>query len=205
MNAIALGMNLFLAVLLLAALVMGWRLNIRLRGVRDSQALFVKAVTDLDAATGRAHAGLAELRMATEEAIDLLGGRIVRAKEAADRLDRALSDTEMMARQPVAARQPAREPIAAPPSAPAQQQQVPQHALATERAALSRPFDRIVADRTPRADALAPTSLRGLLDLAEGRGLTPPTAPVQTRTSFPAPRPATSFVDDDLFVGGGLR
>jgi hypothetical protein len=159
MNAIALGMNLFLAVLLLAALAMGWRLERRLRGVRDSQAMFVKAVADLDAATGRAHAGLAELRAATDEAIDLLGGRIVRAKEAAERLDRSLGEAERLT-----------GPRPAPAAAP------------------QRPVQYGARD-----EALAPTSLRGLLDLAEGRPAVP----------RPAPR-ARPMADEDLFVGGGL-
>jgi hypothetical protein len=159
MNAIALGMNLFLAALLLAALAMGWRLERRLRGVRDSQAMFVKAVADLDRATGRAHAGLAELRAATDEAIDLLGGRIVRAKEAAERLDRSLDEAERLT-----VRRPAPPAAAAPES------------------------------RARDAAALAPTSLRGLLDLAEGRPAPP----------RPAARPRP-MADDDLFVGGGLR
>jgi hypothetical protein len=181
MNAIALGMNLFLAVLLLAALAMGWRLERRLRGVRESQALFVKAVSDLDQATGRAHAGLAELREATDEAIDLLGGRIVRAKEAADRLDRALDEAEAVL---------ARRPEPAQPAAPA-----------------------------PRREAIAPTDLRGLLELAERAqariaAQPHPQPPLQASPAArPAPQPerraplsaAWPVLDDDLFVGGGLR
>jgi hypothetical protein len=167
MNAIALGMNLFLAVLLLAALGMGWRLERRLRSVRDSQAMFVKAVSDLDAATGRAHAGLSELRAATDEAIDLLGGRIVRAREAAERLDRGLAEAEALTARRAA---PQSASMAAPMASP---------------------------ERRARDEALAPTSLRGLLDLAEG-----------TRPALRAPAPAARprpMADDDLFVGGGLR
>ncbi len=189
MNYVALGLNIFLAVLLLAALAMGWRLERKLRGVRDSQGLFIKAVADLDKATGRAHAGLAELRAATDEAIDLLGGRIVRAKEAADRLDRSLAEAET-----IAARRPA-APVAAP--AP-----------------------RSTAEpRGIREDAVSPTNLRGLLELAEraqaaieahsrqeilARQAAPalrPTAPVQRPPLAARQRP---MLDDDLFVGGGV-
>jgi hypothetical protein len=181
MNYVALGLNIFLAVLLLAALAMGWRLERKLRGVRDSQSMFIKAVKDLDTATGRAHAGLAELRAATDEAIDLLGGRIVRAKEAADRLDRSLVDAEgLIARRP--------ETVAAAPAA--------------------RPT---AEPRGIRDDAVSPTNLRGLLELAERAqaAIAAQARPVQTRPSLAqrpvqATRPRPMTVDDDLFVGGGL-
>jgi len=185
MNYVALGLNIFLAVLLLAALAMGWRLERKLRGVRESQGLFIKAVADLDKATGRAHAGLAELRAATDEAIDLLGGRIVRAKEAADRLDRSLAEAEA-----IPARRPA--PVAA-----------------------ATPTPRPTAEpRGIRDDAVSPTNLRGLLELAERAqaaieaqarqqaATIRPTAPVQRQPLAARPRPMT--LDDDLFVGGGL-
>jgi hypothetical protein len=185
MNYVALGLKIFLAVLLLAALAMGWRLERKLRGVRDSQSMFIKAVKDLDTATGRAHAGLAELRAATDEAIDLLGGRIVRAKEAADRLDRSLVDAEG-----IVARRSTAPPAPAPTAEP----------------------------RGIREDAVSPTNLRGLLELAERAqaAIAAQARPVQSRpglTQRPvaaampreaAPRPRAMTLDDDLFVGGGL-
>ena len=119
MSVVALAMNGFLAVLLVAALIMGFRLERRLRGVRDSHAVFAKAVADLDAATMRAATGLAELRAATDEAIDLLGGRIARAKEAGDRLDRTLAEADKLGRRPLvssefrsSAQKPAESPAA---------------------------------------------------------------------------------------------
>ena len=80
MSPIALIINLFLAMLLLAALVVGVSLNKRLKALKDGQAGFANAVADLDRAAARAHAGLAELRAATDEALDLLGGRITKAR-----------------------------------------------------------------------------------------------------------------------------
>lgn len=112
MSLIALGMNLLLAALLLAALGLGWRLDRRLRAVRDSQAAFAKAAAELDSAAARARAGLAELRAAGDEAVDLLGGRIARAREAADRLDKSLARAEAMpVRAPAPSRVPADEAL----------------------------------------------------------------------------------------------
>ena len=54
MSAIAIGMNLMLAGLLTVALVMGYRLNARLKALRESHEGFARAVADLDAAASRA-------------------------------------------------------------------------------------------------------------------------------------------------------
>src|SRR5690606_30498784 len=88
MSPIAIGMNLMLAVLLLAALAMGWRLNGRLKALRESQAGFAKAVGELNAAAARAEQGLADLRAATNETSDLLEDRIERARNLAAKLER---------------------------------------------------------------------------------------------------------------------
>lgn len=88
MSLIALTLNLLLAGLLLSALIIGIRLEKRLKAVRDGQIEFAKAVAELDAAALKARDGLADLRIATDEATDILGGRIARAREAADRLEK---------------------------------------------------------------------------------------------------------------------
>ena len=106
MSLIAVAMNILLVGLLLAALGLGWRLDRRLRAVRDGQSAFTRAVAELDTAAGRAQAGLAELRAATDEAIELLGGRIVRAREASERLDQSLARAEAMPRPAPAAAAP---------------------------------------------------------------------------------------------------
>jgi len=178
MSIVALGMNVFLAVLMLAALVMGWRLERRLRGVRDSHSIFAKAVADLDGATARAHAGLAELRAATDEAIDLLGGRLARAREAADRLDRSITSAEVLARQQVE-REPAAE---------------------ARRPAVDR---QPVLDRAPvRREAAAPTDLRGLLDLVESARANTGFAPLRAPAARPPMR--SRMVDEELFDDAGV-
>lgn len=90
MSIIAIGMNLMLAGLLTAALLMGYRLNGRLKALRDSHDGFAKAVAELDAAAARAEQGLADLRAATDEAHDALADRIAKARELTARLDRQL-------------------------------------------------------------------------------------------------------------------
>ena len=48
MSVTAIALNGFLAVLLLVALGVGWRLERRLKALRDSHEGFAKAVADLD-------------------------------------------------------------------------------------------------------------------------------------------------------------
>jgi len=91
MSDIALIMNGFLAVLLVGALGMGWRLERRLKALRASHASFAKAVEDLDRAAARAEQGLADLRAATDEAAESLAGRIDRAGSLAARLEELTS------------------------------------------------------------------------------------------------------------------
>ena len=88
MNLIAFGMNLLLAVLLAGALTMGWRLNRRLKALRDSHDGFAKAVRDLNAAAARAEQGLADLRTATDEATDTLADRIEKGRALVLKLER---------------------------------------------------------------------------------------------------------------------
>lgn len=87
MSLVAFAMNGFLAVLLIAALVFGWRLERRLKALRDSHEGFAKAVTELDQAAARAEQGLADLRAATDEAAETLAMRIERAQALAIQLD----------------------------------------------------------------------------------------------------------------------
>jgi hypothetical protein len=87
MSFIALGLNLILAMLLLAALAMGWRLNQRLKLLRQGHDNFARAVADLDRAAARAEQGLAELRTATDDAVDLLSDRITKARTLSGQLD----------------------------------------------------------------------------------------------------------------------
>jgi hypothetical protein len=90
MSAVAIGMNLLLGGLLVAALIMGYRLNARLKALRESHEGFAKAVAELDAAAMRAEQGLADLRAATDEAHDALADRIEKARALTAKLDRQL-------------------------------------------------------------------------------------------------------------------
>jgi hypothetical protein len=92
MSIVAIGMNLLLAGLLGAALVMGWRLNQRLKALRDSHDGFATAVRDLNAAAARAEQGLADLRAATDEATDQLADRIEKGRALASKLERLVAD-----------------------------------------------------------------------------------------------------------------
>ncbi len=128
MNPVTLGMDGLLAVLLLAAVAVGLRLNGKLKVLRESQAGFVKAVGELDLAAGRAEAGLAALRTATQDAHDQLLTRIeaarglsakldegsARAGEAASRLDAAVQGAEVAGRRARIAAVPAVAPEPAP-------------------------------------------------------------------------------------------
>ena len=85
---IAIALNLLLALLLVATLMFGWVLNRRLKALKDSHAGFAEAVNHLDRAAQRAEQGLAELRAATDSAVDLLTSRMLKARELADNLER---------------------------------------------------------------------------------------------------------------------
>ena len=88
MSPISIALNLLLSTLLVAALMFGWVLNRRLKALKDSHAGFADAVANLDRAAQRAETGLADLRSATDQAVDLLSSRILKARDMADNLDR---------------------------------------------------------------------------------------------------------------------
>lgn len=106
MSLIGLAMNLLLAALLLAALVMGWRLNRRLKALRDSHDGFAAAVVDLNTAAARAEQGLADLRAATDEAVDMLGDRIEKGRSLAIKLERLVEHAGVPQRAAVPAPTP---------------------------------------------------------------------------------------------------
>jgi hypothetical protein len=116
MSVAVIGLNLLLVALLIAALAFGWRLERRLKALRDSHDGFARAVADLDAAAARAEQGLADLRAATDEAADSLAGRIETARVLAERLDQGvtasstrLADHAERVAQPAPAPAPVRE------------------------------------------------------------------------------------------------
>jgi hypothetical protein len=123
---ISIGLNLILGVLLFCALVLGLRLERKLRGLRDSHADFAKAVGELDRAAGRTESSLAALRAGTETAKSEVASRIDQARIACQRLEKLVADADKaatrLASQPLAlldrAPPPAR-PVQTPPAAPA--------------------------------------------------------------------------------------
>ncbi|HZZ66969.1 MAG TPA: DUF6468 domain-containing protein [Phenylobacterium sp.] len=111
MSMIGLAMNGLLAVLLLAALTVGLRLNRRLKALRDSHEGFAAAVGELNVAAARAEQGLADLRAATDEAVDLLADRIEKGRVLAMKLERLVEHAGVPQRQAAA---PAPAPAATP-------------------------------------------------------------------------------------------
>ena len=104
-----------LMLLLVAALGYGVRLEKKLSTLRAGQQAFATAVTELNAAAGRAEAALASLRASGQET-DLLHDRIVKAREVKAQLEALIArapDTTRTAPQEaprpvlVAARPPA--------------------------------------------------------------------------------------------------
>jgi hypothetical protein len=91
MSLIAIGMNVLLAGLLVAAMAVGLRLNKRLKALRDSHEGFEAAVRELNVAAVRAEQGLADLRAATDEATDMLSDRIEKGRALATKLEKLVS------------------------------------------------------------------------------------------------------------------
>ncbi|MCI3180216.1 flagellar positioning protein PflI [Caulobacter sp. CCUG 60055] len=182
MSIVSLGMNLLLAGLLIAALAFGWRLDRKLKALREGHAGFAKAVADLDAAAARASTGLAELRRTADEAADILGGRLAVARDLTDKLEKLIARAE---RSGVKV-----EPAAAPASGSARAAPPP----ATPQAAPHRPE----ADAEALAESLV---LRLTRDDIAPRPAAAPPAPPAPRAAAPVARTPAATVDEDLFDG----
>ena len=110
MSLVAISMNLLLAGLLIAALALGLRLNRRLKALRDSHDNFAVAVRELNLAAERAEHGLADLRAATDEAVDTLADRIEKGRALAAKLERLIVEAPRQVKEAAAApRDDARE------------------------------------------------------------------------------------------------
>jgi hypothetical protein len=186
MNSIAVTMELILGMLLLAALFVGVKLEKRLKTLREDQAGFAKAVSELNSAVLRAEAGLAELKSATHEAQTTLADRIQDAKGAAARLLQNIAKAVETADTLQAAVERA---AAMPLKAPRQEQDV---------LALTTPIDELRARlsqtrRTPADSARAVRPEPGLsrADLLQARLPNP--------EPEPAPVRSRARIDDDLF------
>ncbi|MFZ5670215.1 MAG: DUF6468 domain-containing protein [Pseudomonadota bacterium] len=142
MSIAALGLNAILMVLLLAALAFGWRLERRLRALKDSHDSFARAVADLDAAAARAEQGLADLRAATDEAAETLAERIAAARTLATRLEGAAARADRP--REAADRAPAAQP--APVAAPDRREQSVEHSVVQSRLPAVTPRSRARVD-----------------------------------------------------------
>jgi hypothetical protein len=201
MSDIGLIMNGLLGVLLVGALMVGWRLEGRLKALKASHQSFAQAVEDLDRAAGRAEQGLADLRAATDEAADSLAARIEKAKVLSSKLERLTEDAALAEARLAAAPKPApvREaaPVREPAPSPRETAQVRDTAFArfaerygaTPRTALQARTDLILEDEPEdRASVIA--------RLERLRGLARPAA---AATPAPAARAPQARVDDELF------
>ena len=100
MSPVSLTLDLLLAALLLITLIFGLRLDRRLKTLNASQAAFQAAIADLDHSAARAEAGLADLRASMDEAAELLGGRLEKARDVAQRLERLTTQAAQAAAAP---------------------------------------------------------------------------------------------------------
>ena len=99
MSPIGIGLDLLLAGLLLAALFVGLKLDRRLKRLRETQAGFAGAVSELNTAVHKAESGLSDLKTATREAQAELGDRLMDARTLATRLEQQTSRAEELAQR----------------------------------------------------------------------------------------------------------
>ena len=182
MSLVAVAMNGLLAILLIVALGFGWRLERRLKALRDSHAGFAKAVADLDQAAARAEQGLADLRAATDEASESLADRIERATVLAAKLDERLN-------RPMVTPPPAAPVLRDAPPAPMRDASL--GAPKPERRLKAEDFERLL-DREAKA-ASRSSDVRSGAPRAE-EPISRPSVVKETPRS-------RARIDDDLFDG----
>ncbi|WP_293827128.1 DUF6468 domain-containing protein [uncultured Brevundimonas sp.] len=161
-------MDAVLMLLLVAAVGYGVKLERKLSALRAGQLAFAQAVTELNAAAGRAETALATLRASGQET-DLLHDRIIKAREVKAQLEvliaRApvstaaparLGEEDLTLRAEAARRAPSAAPAPSPtPAAPASEDE----ARAERMAALAERIQGLTGPATTRraAAASAPT------------------------------------------------
>jgi len=96
MSLVAITLNLLLSTLLIAALVIGWRVERRLRTLKEGQALFANSVAELNAAAARAETGLSDLKSTMSEASETLSGRLEDARRLVGDLDRRITAAQAL-------------------------------------------------------------------------------------------------------------
>jgi len=137
-----------LMLLLVAALGYGVRLEKKLSALRAGQQAFATAVSELNAAAGRAESALANLRASGQET-DLLHDRIMKAREVKAQLE------SLIARAPDMQRQPQPQPEAHKPAAVAPRVPV---ALDDERAVRMAALAERIQGLAPTTRAPAPVA-----------------------------------------------
>ncbi|HEX7761803.1 MAG TPA: DUF6468 domain-containing protein [Caulobacteraceae bacterium] len=158
MSAVALILNLLLGGLLMLALGLGWRLERRLKALRDSQTTFVQAVQDLDRAAARAEQGLADLRAATDEAADSLADRIATAKSLSAKLDASIGRAAAAPAQHTPAAQAPAEPFRARPEARPEARDIRHDLILEDAPPARRPFETRLEALRPRLTATGPAN-----------------------------------------------
>jgi hypothetical protein len=147
-----------LMVLLVVALGYGVRLERKLTALRAGQQAFASAVTELNAAAGRAESALASLRASGPET-DLLHDRIIKAREVRGQLESLITRGAEFSR-PVAVETPkAPAPSKAGPVAVSRQPtpvtENDNEARAQRMAALAEHIQALAAPGRTRADVAA--------------------------------------------------
>ncbi|WP_292045809.1 MULTISPECIES: DUF6468 domain-containing protein [unclassified Brevundimonas] len=154
-------MDAVLMLLLVAAVGYGVKLERKLSALRAGQLAFAQAVTDLNAAAGRAENALATLRASGQET-DLLHDRIIKAREVKAQLETLIARAPASAAAPVRVAEeelslrvePARRTPAPAPVAPSTEDE----ARAERMAALAERIQGLTGPATTRrAAAAAPT------------------------------------------------
>ena len=172
-----------LMLLLVAALGYGVRLEKKLSALRAGQQAFATAVTELNAAAGRAETALASLRASGQET-DLLHDRIVKAREVKAQLEALIArapQTPQAAPPPPSALKPAPVLARAPATVTADDERALRMAALAERIQGLAPTNR------------APAPVAAILGaLTAGR-----TANQTAKQSLNQPRRS---LDEDLFA-----
>lgn len=137
-----------LMLLLVAALAYGVRLEKKLSALRAGQQAFASAVTELNAAAGRAEAALASLRASGQET-DLLHDRIIKAREVKVQLE------SLIARAPDTPRPVSQDPPRLA-QAPAPVRSSDEDERALRMAALAERIQGMAAPGAVRAPAPVP-------------------------------------------------
>ena len=110
MSPVALTLNLALGALLIGAMILGLRLERRLKALREGHLGFAKAVSELDQASRRTEASLAELKDTAEDTRLVLASRIDTARVLSERLTGLIAEAETkleaLAKQPAAPARP---------------------------------------------------------------------------------------------------